>query len=99
MEIINKILDFLTVCPVETEDEYENRLLYADLNKRIKRLQRYNRHNLIENRIKPFLQEQFFQQNEIYPTPEQLHRLALNAFNQSKDLGFIDCLNNRVEEY
>ena len=96
MEIINKIIDFLTVGIFEDEDEYENRKLYADLNKQVKRLQRYNRHNLIENKIKPFLNEQFFIQNSIYPSEEQLNRMALNAFTQSKDLGYIDCLNNRI---
>lgn len=97
MEILNKIIDFLTANPFYIdEEEAENKALYEDLNKRVTRLQRYNKHNLIENKIKPFLCEQFFRQNSIYPTEEQLHRMAINAFNQSKDLGYVDCLNNRI---
>lgn len=98
MEILNKILDFLTACPFEDEEEAENRELYKDLNKRITRLQRYNKHFLIEKQIKPFLMEQFYQMNNCYPTESQLERMAQNAFNQSKDLGFIDDLNSRVNE-
>lgn len=95
MEIINKIIYFLTANPFN-EEETENRALYEDLNKQIKRIRRINKHDMIENKIKPFLFEQFVQQNGIYPTEEQLERMALNAFNQSKDLGYIDCLNNRI---
>ena len=98
MSIFEKILDFLTANPFETEEEAENRMLYEDLNRQVRRYQRYNKRYLIEKRIKPFLQEQFFIQNEILPTEQQLERMAENAFIQGKDLGYIDILNNRVNE-
>lgn len=73
----------------------EDKKLQKELNKRIKRIKRYNKHDLIENNIKPFLREQFYGINGIYPTDKQLHRLAVNSFKQSKELGYIDCLNAR----
>ncbi len=98
---IDKIIDFLAdiANPFESDEEYENRMIQEELNKRIKRLQRYNMYDLIENQIKPFLYEQFYLQNKIYPTEEQLNRMAMNAFIQSKALGYVDCLNNRIGDY
>ncbi len=92
MEILNKIIYFLTANPFN-EEEAENRQLHNELNRQIKKIRRNNKQFLIENQIKPFLIREYFKQNNLLMTAEDLEDAAEYEFNYAKKMGLIDDLN------
>ncbi len=94
MNILEKIIEFLTANPFMSEEEAENIALYKSLNRRINKIQRFNKIYLIETRIKPFLQAEYLKNNNLLITEKELNSAAEYEFNYAKRMGFIDDLNN-----
>ena len=89
MNILEKIIDFCAGSMFETEEQAENRELYAELNKRIKRIKRDNKQFIIENHIKPFLIAANLRFNNLLPTENELRKNAESEFKYAKKMVFV----------
>ena len=92
MEILKRILDFLTANPFD-EEEAKNRELHRELKREIKRIKRNNKQLIIETQIKPFIIADYLKRNNLLPTAEELESIAEWEFSNAKKLGLIDDLN------
>lgn len=98
MDLLNKIIDFLTASPFDTED-IENKELHNELNRKIKKIKRNNKQFLIERQIKPFLIAEYMKNNNLLITEKDLEDAAEYEFNYAKRMGLIDDLNSlRIKE-
>jgi len=90
--LLNKILDFISNSPFESEDEY----LYTDLNRKIQQIKENNYSFLINNKLKPYIAHRFYIDTGMLMPEKQIEELAYSIVQAGIDQGKIDDFYNVI---